>query len=66
MTKEGWISRCASRLRERGGMDQGAAQAYAEMCYDSQEDVDGPEAYTPEEVADEEMSLWDEPITDQA
>lgn len=47
-------------------MDQGAAQAYAEMCYDSQEDVDGPEAYTPEEVADEEMSLWDEPITDQA
>ena len=66
MTKEEWIDRCAKRLRERSDVSVIDAVEYATTCYDAEEDINAPDAYTPEEVADEEMSLWDEPATDEA
>ena len=66
MTKEEWIKRCAEQLHERGGIGVSEAIEYATTCYDAEDDINAPEAFTPEEVANEEMSLWDEPDNDEA
>jgi len=67
MTKEEWIDRCREQFMSRGGVGFDIAQGMAEACLEDQQGLEADvDPLDPEEAADEEMSLWDEPIEPQA
>lgn len=62
MTKEEWLSRCAVRYVERGGVDPERAKEFAQACFEAQDDGESAFSesadYNPEACADEDMSYW--------
>lgn len=61
MTKQEWIARCADRYIERGDLDELTAIDAADACYVSQKEdtVEFGSFMSPEDAADQDMSLWD-------
>ena len=62
MTRDQWLTKCAQRLIDRGGLDAGDAAANAIECAKLQTDDNGtnPAKWdAPADAADEEMSHWD-------
>ena len=49
MSKDEWLTRCAARFVERGGLTEQDAKAYAETCFDAQGgEFDGSAGYSPD------------------
>lgn len=57
ITKDEWLTRCAKRLTELGGLEPEVAHEVAETQF---ENVGEDLTESPEDAADEEMSYWSE------
>lgn len=55
ISREQWLERCATVLREKGGLDPLVALNVAESQL---ENCDGDLTENPEDAADDEMSYW--------
>jgi hypothetical protein len=61
MTKEQWIERCAARFIKLANLTKSQATYFAEACFDAEDINGGPcDEDTPEDIADSEMSYWEE------
>jgi len=58
MDKQEWIGRCAARLRQRGGLNAAQAIARAEAAFAGLAYTADDLAESPEDSADEAMSIW--------
>mgnify|MGYP000149224535 FL=1 len=60
MTKDEWISRCAARYVERGGLEYSTAISAAEANFDGHDAAfdSSRTDYNPEACADDDMGCW--------
>ena len=61
MTREDWLTACAARFVERGGMTEGDALDMAKTCAENEAENNGddPDKWEPPvDCANEEMSYW--------